>query len=140
MSIHPRQNGLQEDQVRGEIEKDIPKTDFDQWGISDELREEILMRVAPFHFEKQPSYGMPNRRLHIQAFSKGSKPYHRLPRFWMFYGQLLNRLRLRRSESTMLPMLLLRRRDFGLLRPSDAVTMNTSRSFRSANQSRMDHR
>ena len=62
-------NYLQEDQVRGQVEKSILEANFDQWTISEGLREEILMRLAPFHFEKQ---------LNIYAISKGTKPHYPL--------------------------------------------------------------
>jgi len=68
------QSSLRDDQVRSQVEKAILKASFDEWTISDELLEQILLRLAPFHFEKQPSYGMPNRLLHIYPISKGSKP------------------------------------------------------------------
>jgi hypothetical protein len=71
-------SGLQEEQIRNQIEKAILDSNFDEWAISDELQNEILMRLAPFHFEKQPLIGMPDRQLHINAISKGSKPFYPL--------------------------------------------------------------
>jgi hypothetical protein len=72
------ETGLQEVHARIQVEKGILEANFDQWSISDELREEILTRLAPFHFEKQPFHGMPNRQMYILAISKGSKPNHPL--------------------------------------------------------------
>lgn len=68
------QSGLQEDQARDQVEKAILEANFDQWAISDELDEEILMRLAPFHFEKQPFHDMRDRQLNIFSITKGSKP------------------------------------------------------------------
>jgi hypothetical protein len=72
------QNNIQEQQARGHVEKVILEDDFDQWTVSAELREEILMRLAPFHFEKQPFDEIPNRQLKIYRISKGSKPHYPL--------------------------------------------------------------
>lgn len=73
-----RENNVPEDQIRGLLEKDLLKAAINGWTVSEELQEEILIRLAPFHFEKQPLHGMPNRLLKIQVFSKGSKPHYPL--------------------------------------------------------------
>ena len=73
-------NGQQEDQARSQVEEAILESNFDQWTISDELLDEILIRLAPFHFEKQPAHGMPKPLLPIYAISKGSKPHYPLTR------------------------------------------------------------
>jgi len=67
-------HSLNEDQARSQIEKAILDANFDEWTISDMLRGELLKRLAPFHFEKQPLHGMPDAQLNISAITKGSKP------------------------------------------------------------------
>ena len=70
--------GQPENQVRNQVEEAILKSDFDQWTVSDELLGEVLQRLAPFHFEKQPVNGFPKPTLHIYPISKGSKPQYPL--------------------------------------------------------------
>jgi hypothetical protein len=72
------QNGFQEEQARGQVEKSILKSFFDPWTISSELNSEILMRLALFHLEKQPVHNMPDPLLQILAITKGSKPAYPL--------------------------------------------------------------
>lgn len=72
------ENGVGEDQARSQIEKAILEASFEEWAISDELRAEILKRIAPFHFARQPLYGMPEPQLNIPAITKGSKPAYPL--------------------------------------------------------------
>ncbi len=67
-------NGLNEDQARSHIEKAILDANFDEWTISDRLHGELLKRLAPFHFEKQPLHDMPEAQLNISAITKRSKP------------------------------------------------------------------
>lgn len=72
------ENNVAEHQVRDQIEKSLLKTPFDAWSISDELNQQLLMRLAPFHFEDQPVYGMQKRHLNIYSITKGSSPHHPL--------------------------------------------------------------
>jgi hypothetical protein len=69
-------NKLAEDQVRAVVEKAISETTFDKWTITDELKQQLLIRLAPFHFGKQ--HGMPNRELTIYNITHGSNPHHPL--------------------------------------------------------------
>ena len=69
-------NGLSEDQVRGDIEKAISEAHIDEWTVMDDLKQQILIRLAPFHFDKQ--HGMPNRELYIYNITHGSNPHHPL--------------------------------------------------------------
>lgn len=71
-------NGLAEGSVRGQIEKAISEAPLDEWNVTEELRQQLLIRVAPFHFEKQPEHGMPNSRLKIYDITRGSNPRHPL--------------------------------------------------------------
>jgi hypothetical protein len=71
-----KQAGCEEDQIRDGIEKAILQAPFDEWTISEELREELLMRIAPFHFQKQPLDQIPSRQLNIYAINRGSRPVH----------------------------------------------------------------
>lgn len=66
--------GCDEEQIRDGIEKAIREAHWDEWNVSDELRDQLLMRLAPFHFEKMPLQGMPNRQLSISAITRGSNP------------------------------------------------------------------
>jgi hypothetical protein len=42
------------------------------------MRAQILMRLAPFHFQKQPPHGMPDRSLQIHMITRGSNPHQPL--------------------------------------------------------------
>ena len=68
----------EEAEVPAEIERAMLEAPFDEWTIADDLRNELMMRVAPFHFEKQPLYQMPDRQLNIYAITRGSEPSHPL--------------------------------------------------------------
>jgi len=67
-----KQDGLEEDQVRDGIEKAILETYWDEWTISKELSDQLLIRLAPFHFE--PLEGMPDRQLNIYPITRGLRP------------------------------------------------------------------
>ncbi len=72
-------NNLTEDLVRDEIEKAISESPFDKWTITEELKQQLLIRLAPFHFDKQATtHNMPDRQLHIQNITRGSNPHHPL--------------------------------------------------------------
>ena len=73
-----QQAGLSEDQVRGQIENALLEAPFDPWTITDELRDQMMVRLAPFHFRKQPLHGMPNDQLNIYSITRGSSPHHPL--------------------------------------------------------------
>jgi hypothetical protein len=47
------QNEVAPDQVRDQIEKALFEEPFDEWSISDELNRQLLLRLAPFHFDKR---------------------------------------------------------------------------------------
>jgi hypothetical protein len=71
-----KQVGMEEEQVRDGVEKGLLEGSFDEWHVSESLREELLMRIAPFHFEKQPYHGIPNRQLNVLAITRGDRPRH----------------------------------------------------------------
>jgi hypothetical protein len=66
------------DELRDDIELSISKAPFDAWDITEELKQQLLLRLAPFHYEKQPSHGMPDRQLNIYGIIRGTNPHHRL--------------------------------------------------------------
>jgi hypothetical protein len=68
----------EEAEVRAEIEAAMLQAPFDEWTIEDKLRDELIMRLAPFHFEKQPLHEMPDRQLNIYAITRGAAPSHPL--------------------------------------------------------------
>jgi hypothetical protein len=70
------ENNFEEGQIRNQIESAMLEAPFDQWTISDKLHEQLLMRLAPFHFEKQPQHAVPNRQLNIYTITRGSAPSH----------------------------------------------------------------
>jgi hypothetical protein len=71
-------NKLSEDQVRGDIEKALSEAPFDKWTITDDLKQQLLIRLAPFHFDRQPAHGMADRQLNIYNITRGSNPHHPL--------------------------------------------------------------
>jgi hypothetical protein len=66
------------DEIRNDIEEAISKTPFDPWDITEELKEQLLIRLAPFHFEGQPSQGMSKRQLNIYSITRKTNPHHQL--------------------------------------------------------------
>jgi hypothetical protein len=66
--------GCEEDQIRDGVEKAMLGATFDEWHVTEELREQLIMRIAPFHFAKQPFHGMPERALNISYISRHSRP------------------------------------------------------------------
>ena len=62
-------SGLAEDRVRDYIEKEISKAHFDEWGVMDELKQQLLIRLAPFHFDKQ---------INIYNITRGLNPHYPL--------------------------------------------------------------
>lgn len=75
---YAKQAGTEEDQVRDSVEKGLLESSFDEWHVSESLREELLMRIAPFHFEKQPLHGMPDRQLNVPSITRGDRPSYPL--------------------------------------------------------------
>src|SRR6266702_647588 len=73
---YAQQVEMEEEQVRDGVEKGLLEGSFDEWHVSESLREELLMRIAPFHFEKQPHHGMPDRQLKVLAITRGDRPRH----------------------------------------------------------------
>jgi hypothetical protein len=71
-----KKDRLEEDQVRDGLEKAILEADWDVWTISNELRDHLLMRLAPFHLERMPLQGMPDRQLDIYPITRGLRPGH----------------------------------------------------------------
>src|SRR5579864_160881 len=69
---------IAEDEIRNQIEEDISKASFDTWDITEELKKELLIRLAPFHFEDQSAQGMPKRQLNIHRITRGTNPHHQL--------------------------------------------------------------
>ena len=76
VSEEAKQAGCEEEELRAWIERAILEAPFDEWEVSESLREELLMRIAPFHFERQPYHGMPDRQLNIDSITRGSRPSH----------------------------------------------------------------
>jgi hypothetical protein len=70
------ENGIAEDKVRGQVEKAISESPCDEWSVTNELEQELLIRLAPFHFDKQPASGMPDRQLRMYNITRGSNPHH----------------------------------------------------------------
>lgn len=66
------------DQMRREIERVVSESTVDGWTVTDELKQQLLLRLAPFHFDKQPVHGMPERHLHIYNITRGLHPPHPL--------------------------------------------------------------
>ena len=73
---YAKQVDIEEDQVRDSVEKGVLESSFDEWHVSDSLREDLLMRIAPFHFEKQPHHDMPDRQLNVRSITRGDRPRH----------------------------------------------------------------
>jgi hypothetical protein len=44
-------NDFAEDQVRSQLEKKLLETRFEEWSISEELNQQLLRRLTPFHFD-----------------------------------------------------------------------------------------
>lgn len=70
------EDGFEEDQIRAGTEKAILEGTFDEWNVSEDLREQLVMRLAPFHFENHPLDGVPDRQLSIYSISRGTRPGH----------------------------------------------------------------
>jgi hypothetical protein len=71
-----KQIGCEEGQIRDGVEKAMMEATFDEWHITEELREQLIIRIAPFHFAKQPFHGMPERALNISYISRHLRPGH----------------------------------------------------------------
>jgi DNA-directed RNA polymerase subunit RPC12/RpoP len=70
-----KNGGYEEEEIRDGIERAILEANFDEWDVSQGLRDEILMRIAPFHFQKQPLHEM-DRQLNINSINRASRPSH----------------------------------------------------------------
>lgn len=65
------------DEMRGQIEDVIARSFSDEFTISDELKDEIIIRLAPFHIEKNALPGE-ERTLLIEGITHGSVPNYPL--------------------------------------------------------------
>src|ERR1035437_9125816 len=69
--------GSTTEEIRRQVEEGIAKSPFDAFTISDDLKRQILIRLAPFHFEKHLDLN-PNRQLGIKNITRGSDPSYPL--------------------------------------------------------------
>ena len=102
------ENNFEEDQIRSQIESAMLEAPFDQWTISEELREQLLTRLAPFHFEKQPQHAVPNRQLNIYAIRADQPRVIRTRRLSTSLAAALDQNTSLKSFPTFTPILCLR--------------------------------
>jgi hypothetical protein len=77
VSRHAEATGLEEAQIRVEVERAMRDVPLDEWTVKENLLNELLVRLSPFHLEKQAIEGMP-RQLNVYAITRGDEPSHPL--------------------------------------------------------------